>query len=90
MGLYVTAVAVYFWAMTAHSASTCASAKGLSIIYWVYGTSVLWEKPMEKVLVSSTKISKKVGVPSVEGRKKVHVPYNYTTFTLRQRRNMQS
>ena len=44
---------------------------------------------MEKVLVPSTKISNKVGVPSVEGRKKVHVPYNYTILTLRQRRNMQ-
>ena len=28
------------------------------------------ERPMKKVLVPSTKISKKVGVPSVEGRKK--------------------
>ena len=44
---------------------------------------------MEIVLVLSAKISKKVGVPLVEGRKKVHVPYNYTVLTLRQRRNMQ-
>ena len=44
--------------------------KGLFIIYWEYGTGVLWERPMENVLVPSTKISKKVGVPSVEGRKK--------------------
>ena len=43
--------------------------KGLFIIYWEYGTGVLWERPMENVLVPSTKISKKVGVPSVEGRK---------------------
>ena len=63
--------------------------KGLFIIYWEYGTGVLWERPMEKVLVLSTKISKKVSVPSVEGRKKVHVPYNYTILTLRQRHNMQ-
>ena len=42
-----------------------------------------------EVLVLSTKISKKVGVPSVEGRKKVHVPYNYIILTWRQRHNMQ-
>ena len=36
---------------------------------------------MEKVFVPSTKISKKIGVPSVEGRKKVHVPYNYTIYS---------
>ena len=62
--------------------------KGLFIIYWEYGTGVLWEKPMENVLVPSAKISKKVGVPSVEGRKKVHVPYNYTILTMRWRHNM--
>ena len=44
---------------------------------------------MEKVLVPSVKVSKKVGVSSVEGREKVHIPYNYTILTLRQRRNMQ-
>ena len=43
---------------------------GLFIIYWEYGTGVLWERPMENVLVPSTKIFKKVSVPSVEGRKK--------------------
>ena len=62
--------------------------KGLFIIYWEYGTGVLWERPMENVLVPSTKISKKVGVLSVEGRKKVHVPYNYTILTLHWRHNM--
>ena len=38
--------------------------------------------PWKKFLNLSTKISKQVGVPSVEGRKKVHVPYNYTILTL--------
>ena len=61
--------------------------KGLFIIYWEYRTGVLWERPMENVLVPSTKISKKVGVPSVEGRKKVHVLYNYTILTFCWRHN---
>ena len=55
--------------------------KGLFIIYWEYRTGVVWERPIKNVLVPSTKISKKVGVLSVEGRKKsvscIITPYSH-------------
>ena len=63
--------------------------KGLFIIYWEYGTGVLWERPMEKVLIPSKKFPKKLVSRQWKKGKKSMSRIITLILTLRQRGNME-